>query len=98
MRLLIILFFVFLTSCVYRSTYQADKIVVLPENPKSPCALIGQVEGSSGYHFLAVGTDIAKDRARKQAAEIDATHIVWSDIGSNNNTYAIARAYRCPKS
>ena len=96
MRKVIIVLFIFLTSCVYRSTYQTDKIIVVPENPKAPCVLVGQVQGSSGYHFLAIGTDIAKDKARKQAAEISATHIVWSDVASNNNTYAIARAYKCP--
>lgn len=97
MRVSIIFIFLLLTSCVYRSTYQADKIVVLPENPKPPCVLVGQVQGSSGYHFFAVGVDISKDKARKQAASIGATHIVWTDVASNNNTYAVARAYRCPE-
>lgn len=59
------------------------------------CTLVGQVYGTSDFAYLAMGVEMAKDRAKAQAAEIGATHVCWTEISSVGLPYAVGKAYFC---
>jgi hypothetical protein len=59
------------------------------------CTLVGQVYGTSSFAFLAMGVEMAKDKAKAQAAEIGATHVVWTEIDSVGLPHALGKAYYC---
>jgi hypothetical protein len=63
------------------------------------CTFLGQVQGSSGWGNLAAsqGMENARNEAQEQAAELGATHVVWSNVSGGYSPYATGRAYRCEK-
>ena len=89
-----LLMFLQLTGCVY---YPSKRILNIKELEVEPtgCELIGQVYGNSPYVFLSMGLDIAKDRAKEQAVNIGATHIMWLEIDNRGVPFALGKAYIC---
>ena len=82
-------------GCAYYPNDQTKMIKETRSEHIKHCTLLGQVYGTSDFAFLAMGVEIAKDRAKAQAAEIGATHVVWTDIYARGLPYANGRAYYC---
>lgn len=82
-------------GCAYYPNEQTKSIKEANIQHIKHCTLLGQVYGSSSFGFLAMGVEIAKDRAKAQAAEIGATHVAWVEINSIGAPYALGRAYNC---
>ena len=63
------------------------------------CENLGDFESSSGWGNLmaAVGIESAKNAIRNKAAELGATHVVWTNISGGSVPFVSGRAYRCPK-
>lgn len=62
------------------------------------CEYLQDVQGKSGWggaFGTGAGINGAKKSARKQAAKLGATHIVWGQITPSGMTYIQGRAYRC---
>ena len=82
-------------GCAYYPSEQAKSIKEANIQHIKQCTLLGQVYGASNFGFLAMGVEMAKDKARAQAAEIGATHVAWVEINSVGAPYALGRAYHC---
>jgi hypothetical protein len=82
-------------GCAYYPSEQAKSIKEANIQHIKHCTLLGQVYGSSNFGFLAMGVEIAKDKAKAQAAEIGATHVAWIEINSIGAPYALGKAYNC---
>lgn len=62
------------------------------------CEYLQDVQGTSGWGGAwgaGAGINGAKKSARKKAAQLGATHVVWGQITSKGTTHIQARAYRC---
>ena len=87
-----------ITGCVYRTPNKIARILEVPNRDYvKSCQLVGQVVGDSPYPILDVGVQIAKDKAKRQAAKLGATHITWEEVSSSGAPIAVGRAYRCKK-
>lgn len=82
-------------GCAYYPSEQTKTIREANIQHLQHCTLVGQVYGTSDLAFLAMGVEMAKDRAKAQAAEIGATHVAWSEINSIGLPYAVGKAYYC---
>ena len=92
-----VIFLILCTGCVYMPSHKVRTMIEAQPRDIVECQLVGQVHGESEYAYLAIGTQIAKDRALQEASNIGATHVVWSEIDSGIRPLAIGRAYRCAK-
>ncbi|MFM8453388.1 MAG: hypothetical protein ACKOAD_00085 [Gammaproteobacteria bacterium] len=95
--LLIMLFFSIscLNACVYVPSKRAQSVLELNETIPKNCRLLGEVNGQSGYSFLAIGVEAAKSRAKVEAAILGATHVSWVNVEAGVTTHVFGRAYRC---
>lgn len=61
------------------------------------CKFVADVQGSSGWGNIAAsaGMQNAKNEAREQAAEMGATHIIWTGVAGGYSPYATGKAYIC---
>lgn len=63
------------------------------------CILAGEVVGSSGYGKTtkSIWKNKAKHKALKQAAELNATHVVWEDnsTGYGSGRFVSGKAFVC---
>ena len=61
------------------------------------CKFVGSVSGTSGWGDLAeaIGISNAKNEAREKAAQLSATHIVWTLVEGGHNPNVTANAYKC---
>lgn len=84
-----------LSGCFYVPTRRTQKIIEVHDTPPNGCLLLGEVQGRSAYPLLAVGLEVAKSKAKSQAADLGATHVFWSDMDSNLRSQVFGRAYRC---
>ena len=96
-RFVLLLLSIALSGCAYYPNEQAKTIREANISHVQHCNLLGQVYGTSDFAYLAMGVDIAKDRAKNQAAEIGATHVVWTDVNANGLPYAVGKAYFCKR-
>lgn len=81
-------------STGYGSVQDADAKTV------ESCRFVAHVSGGSLIGGLAqrTGRERARNDARKQAAALGATHVVWSIVQSTNQgSAAEGDAYACPK-
>ena len=78
-----------LISCA--ATSKAKKIVEIDPNMTSDCTFLRTVHGYSEWALT-----FAKNEALNEAAELGATHILWTDLRTADVNNATGRAYRCP--
>lgn len=95
MRYIFLASFFFLSSCVYIPSKKVREVREVESHQIANCELIGQIHGESEMSYLVVGVEMAKDRAKQRAANIGATHVVWTDIDSGIRPFVTGRAYRC---
>jgi hypothetical protein len=105
--LLTLLVSVSVSGCATTKSANAAKVLESELREVSPCEYIGDVYGTSNWGGKAAATGInnAKNKALEQAAEMGATHIVWTAIyggprdtgytGSGPSSFVSGRAYRC---
>jgi hypothetical protein len=62
------------------------------------CAFIGRTVGDAhaGRDLTPIDRATRELQARKRAAALDATHIVWDTSGNFKGDAVAARVYRCP--
>lgn len=84
-----------LISCANYPNNRAYNVREITEEGLSGCDLVGHVYGDYGMPFLTIGLDVSMHKAKKQAAEIGATHVLWQDIKTLGVPYASGRAYKC---
>lgn len=82
-------------GCAYYPSEQSKSIKEAQLPYIQHCTLLGQIYGTSNFAFLAMGLEMAKDRAKAQAVNIGATHVVWTEINSVGAPYALGKAYYC---
>ena len=101
MRLIFCIFSLLLTSCASTPSDAAKRIQETDEAHVTGCKDLGHVSGGSplgGVVFAEVGKDDARTAALDKAAELGATHIVWSTLtGGFLGGLARGRAYACTK-
>lgn len=62
------------------------------------CKTLGPVNGSDAIFVglsAAVGSKNAKARAMNQAIDMNATHVVWSQMGTSMTSEWVGKAYQC---
>jgi len=72
---------------------RAAKVADADEVSTASCQFVGEVQGSTGS-----GDQNARDVARKQAAKLGATDIVWKPISAGYSSYVSGLAYVCSPS
>lgn len=90
---------VLFAGCLATRPPDAAAIKEADERMVAHCTYLGDVAGSSMMSNMAAerGRQNAKTGALKQAAELGATHVVWSTITSTSGggSQANGKAYRC---
>ncbi|AZZ36185.1 hypothetical protein CIK05_05040 [Bdellovibrio sp. qaytius] len=93
-----------LSGCATAITHEAAHIVQVNENEKNQvkdCKTLGQVTGTSSYGGLFMqeaGKSYAKNQAINDAANMGATHVMWTLAeGGFFGGHAAGVAYKCPK-
>ncbi len=85
------------TGCATSLSAQAMKVQDADMTIIERCKFVGDVQGSSGWGNLAAsaGMQNAKNEAREMAAEMGATHIIWTGVAGGYSPYATGNAYMC---
>ncbi|MES2802038.1 MAG: hypothetical protein V4654_06060 [Bdellovibrionota bacterium] len=93
-----------LSGCATALTHEATRITQVDQNQKSQvqnCKSMGEVVGTSSYGGLFMqeaGKNYAKNQAMNEAANMRATHIVWTTAeGGFFGGKAYGVAYNCSK-
>jgi len=93
------------SGCATSLTHEASRITQVNDGERSQvkeCKTMGEVTGNSSYGGLFMqeaGKNYAKNQAMNDAANMGATHIVWTLAeGGFFGGKAIGVAYKCPKS
>lgn len=86
---------VFLTGCVLKPSYRAQQIRPAYPEMVVDCTLLGGVTGTSDIAYTEYGLQKAKYEALDKAAQLGATHIVWTELTDKIRATAQGRAYRC---
>lgn len=84
-------------ACVHYPSQKSIQVLEANEARVAKCKFLGQVYGEGHYPFLAIALEIAKENAKKKAAEIGATHVFWTEIGPGIKPFVVGRAYDCPR-
>ena len=98
MRTLISVLCLCLFACASTSG-MGSKIRDLDESSAENCKYLGDLMESqySGMLFAGSGLKQARAKVRNSAAELGATHVVWSSIAAGGAVQAAAgKAYACP--
>lgn len=82
-----------LAGCETMLSTRAAKVADADEASIASCQFVGEVQGSTGS-----GNQSARDEARKQAAKLGATDIVWKSIPAGYAPYMSGLAYVCSPS
>ena len=93
------IFLVTLTACGSYPSVKALKVNEADERMIENCQYLGDVYGVDMWEFhLTKEGEIehCKSKAREQAADLGASHIVWTKLNTGAKVSAIGRAYRCP--
>lgn len=90
-----------LAGCATQRTVEAQRIIETDESSVKHCRLMGEASGSSQYGGFAMqetGKSNAKNEALNQAANMQATHVVWKTAqGGFFGAQAMALVYNCNK-
>lgn len=93
-----------LTGCATSLTMEAARITQIDQSERSQvkdCKTMGEVSGTSSYGGLFMqeaGKNYAKNAAMNEAANMGATHIVWTTTeGGFFGGKAYGVAYKCAK-
>lgn len=93
-----------LTGCATALTHEASRITQVEDSQRNQvkdCKTMGEVIGSSSYGGLFMqeaGKNYAKNQAMNDAANMGATHIVWTMAsGGFFGGKAHGVAYKCSK-
>jgi hypothetical protein len=86
-----------LAGCATALSARAAKVADADEASVAGCGFVGQVHGSSGWDNLAASTGMenARNEARKAAAKLGATDIVWKPVSVGYSPSATGVAYVC---
>lgn len=96
---LFLLIAVGLTGCAVDPAARPLTVRVSFQNEMQPCRYLGQVVGTaanSPWPQLS-GREKAEYDARDLAAQLGATHIVWTGYTDKPVATVTGRAYRCPR-
>lgn len=95
--LVAIMFLSVLPGCATSLSATAGKVQDADITIVGKCSFLGDVQGSSGWGNLAASTGMqnAKNEAREQAAEMGATHIIWTGVAGGYSPFATGKAYLC---
>jgi hypothetical protein len=99
--LLIISLATTLLGCAIEPSQRAQRIIPAYPEMVSNCALLGGVTGIAPVLAMPIGEQYAKYQALDEAAQLGATHIVWTDTTAgivpldNFRATAQGRAYYC---
>lgn len=85
------------TGCTTSLSARAAKVQDADMTIIERCKFVGDVQGSSGWGNLAAsaGMQNAKNEAREQAAEMGATHVIWTGVVGGLSPFATGKAYIC---
>lgn len=93
-----------LTGCATALTHEASRITQVDRNDSATikgCKNVGEVTGTSSYGGLFMqeaGKNYAKNAAMNEAANMGATHVVWTTAeGGFFGGKAFGVAYKCSK-
>ncbi len=86
-----------LSGCASTLSPQAERIVEAHQKEVRECRELGEVRGhASGFHWSsAAAMSNARDKALEQAADRNATHVVWSHADEDMTASVAGIAYRC---
>ena len=86
-----------LAGCAATLSDRAAKVADTDHASVAGCGFVGQVQGSSGWGNLAASTgmEYARNEARKEAAKLGATDIVWKPVSVGHSPYVSGVAYDC---
>ncbi len=97
--LLITIGSILFSGCATQMSAQAQKIIETDQSQIKNCKSLGEVSGYSSYGGLVMqetGKQYAKNEALNQAADRNATHVVWAfATGSFTGGRAQGQAYNC---
>ena len=93
----LIVVFSFISGCSSTASLSALNIKSAEQKTVETCSYLGNVQGSSGLGGMAAsqGMENAKIEAKESAANIGATHIVWSNISGGFSPSVFGKAYKC---
>jgi uncharacterized protein YcfL len=96
-NILILIALLLMTGCTTSLSARAVKVQDADMTIMERCKFVADVQGSSGWVNLAAsaGMQNAKNEAREQAAEMGATHIIWTGVAGGYSPYATGKAYIC---
>jgi hypothetical protein len=94
-RVLLCMCLCLLASCALEPSYRAQQVKPAYPAMVTSCTFLGGVTGGSDIPFIAYGEQAARYQALDAAAQLGATHIVWTDLKQGTKALAIGRAYRC---
>jgi hypothetical protein len=85
------------SGCATTPSSRAGIVKDADERFVANCQFVGNVTGTSGWGNLAASTGInnAKNEAREQAAQLNATHIWWQSIEGGYSPKVSGNAYIC---
>jgi ribonuclease I len=92
-KLLLLLCVLSLAACA--ASPAAKKIKPTKEYNVKNCTYLGTVHSWPGGFCVAISPSNAKNQCLNKAAEMGATHIVWTDADSGWGVSATGEAYRC---
>jgi hypothetical protein len=86
-----------MTGCATSLSANAMKVQDADMTMMERCKFVGDVQGSSGWGNLAAsaGMQNAKNEAREMAAEMGATHVIWTGVAGGYSPFATGKAYMC---
>ena len=86
-----------MTGCATSLSTRAIKVQDADMTVMEKCIFLGDVQGSSGWGNLAAsaGMQNAKNEAREMAAEMGATHVIWTGVAGGYSPFATGKAYKC---
>lgn len=92
-KLLLILCVISLTACA--TSPAANKIKPAKEYNVKNCTYLGTVNSWPPGFCIAISPNNAKNLCLNAAAEMGATHIIWTKVDSGWGESASAEVYRC---
>ncbi len=92
-KLLLLLCVLSLTACA--ASPAAKKIKPAKKYNVKNCTHLGTVHSWPGGFCVAISPSNAKNQCLNKAAEMGATHILWTDVDSGWGVSATGEAYRC---
>lgn len=97
MRTLFLVFTMFASGCATAPSPRASVVQDADQKLVANCQFAGSVSGTSGWGNMAASAGInnAKNQARDQAAQLNATHIVWLSVEGGYSPAVSGSAYIC---